>query len=205
MRLLHFYGVLLLLLISAQVLAQTEHFELNRSTKAYLEEQAIKRVEKFQEYCNTIANKSVENTIRLKTIDLALKLFVSEDNTIQITNFDQTSQRPKTIRTYLNRLMVLNYNDIDITSYDFHLSTELKPSALMREKNPGEEWYEGTVSVIQRFTAGRFEYKIIDKVERTFQVYMRKIRFFQGNREITTFEVKIGDIQGRTISTDIIR
>lgn len=205
MKTLRYCSIFSLLLISIQVFSQREHLDLNESTKAYLEEQAIKRVEKFQEYCSIIANKDVDNSKRLRTINWAMKLFVSDKSTIKITNFDGTSQKPKRIETYLKNLMNLNYKYVDITSYDFHLSTELTPSTLMRTKYPGEDWYEGTVSVIQRFTAGRFEYEVVDVVERTFQVYMRKIKFYQGNREVTTFEVKIGDIEGRTISTEIIR
>lgn len=205
MKTLRYCSIFSLLLISIQVFSQREHLDLNESTKAYLEEQAIKRVEKFQEYCSIIANKDVDNSKRLRTINWAMKLFVSDKSTIKITNFDGTSQKPKRIETYLKNLMNLNYKYVDITSYDFHLSTELTPSTLMRTKYPGEDWYEGTVSVIQRFTAGRFEYEVIDVVERTFQVYMRKIKFYQGNREVTTFQVKIGDIEGRTISTEIIR
>lgn len=205
MKTLRYCSIFSLLLISIQVFSQREHLDLNESTKAYLEEQAIKRVEKFQEYCSTIANKDVNRSTKLRIIDSAMKLFVSDKSTIKITNFDGTSQKPKKIKVYLTMLMILNYKYVDITSYDFHLSTELTPSTPMRTKYPGEDWYEGTVSVRQRFTAGRFEYEVVDVVERTFQVYMRKIKFYQGNREVTTFEVKIGDIEGRTISTEIIR
>lgn len=205
MKTLRYCSIFSLLLISIQVFSQREHLDLNESTKAYLEEQAIQRVDKFQEYCSIIANKDVNISTKLSKIDFAMKLFVSDKSTIKITNFDGTSQKPKRIEVYLIKLMNLNYKYVDITSYDFHLSTELTPSTLMRTKYPGEDWYEGTVSVRQRFTAGRFEYEVVDVVERTFQVYMRKIKFYQGNREVTTFEVKIGDIEGRTISTEIIR
>lgn len=205
MKTLRYCSIFSLLLISIQVFSQREHLDLNESTKAYLEEQAIQRVDKFQEYCSIIANKDVNTSTKLSKIDSAMKLFVSDKSTIKITNFDGTSQKPKKIEVYLTTLMNLNYKYVDITSYDFHLSTELTPSILMRTKYPGEDWYEGTVSVRQRFTAGRFEYEVVDVVERTFQVYMRKIKFYQGNREVTTFEVKIGDIEGRTISTEIIR
>ena len=205
MKTLRYCSIFSLLLISIQVFSQIEHLDLNESTKAFLEEQAIKRVEKFQEYCSIIANKDENKSTKLRAIDSAMKLFVSDKSTIKITNFDGTSQKPKRIEVYLIKLMNLNYKYVDITSYDFHLSTELTPSTLMRTKYPGEDWYEGTVSVRQRFTAGRFEYEVVDVVERTFQVYMRKIKFYQGNREVTTFQVKIGDIEGRTISTEIIR
>lgn len=205
MKTLRYCSIFSLLLTSIQVFSQREYLDLNESTKAYLEEQAIQRVDKFQEYCSIIANKDVNISTKLSKIDFAMKLFVSDKSTIKITNFDGTSQKPKRIEVYLIKLMNLNYKYVDITSYDFHLSTELTPSTLMRTKYPGEDWYEGTVSVRQRFTAGRFEYEVVDVVERTFQVYMRKIKFYQGNREVTTFEVKIGDIEGRTISTEIIR
>lgn len=205
MKTLRYCSIFSLLLTSIQVFSQREYLDLNESTKAYLEEQAIQRVDKFQEYCSIIANKDVNISTKLSKIDFAMKLFVSDKSTIKITNFDGTSQKPKRIEVYLIKLMNLNYKYVDITSYDFHLSTELTPSTLMRTKYPGEDWYEGTVSVRQRFTAGRFEYEVVDVVERTFQMYMRKIKFYQGNREVTTFEVKIGDIEGRTISTEIIR
>ena len=205
MKTLRYCSIFSLLLTSIQVFSQREYLDLNESTKAYLEEQAIQRVDKFQEYCSIIANKDVNISTKLSKIDFAMKLFVSDKSTIKITNFDGTSQKPKRIEVYLIKLMNLNYKYVDITSYDFHLSTELTPSTLMRTKYPGEDWYEGTVSVRQRFSAGRFEYEVVDVVERTFQVYMRKIKFYQGNREVTTFEVKIGDIEGRTISTEIIR
>ena len=104
MKTLRYCSIFSLLLISIQVFSQREHLDLNESTKAYLEEQAIKRVEKFQEYCSTIANKDVNRSIKLRIIDSAMKLFVSDKSTIKITNFDGTLQKPKKNRGLFDKV-----------------------------------------------------------------------------------------------------
>ncbi len=200
------YGWLLLLLVCVQGMAQkVEHVVLDKRTKTFLEEQAISRVKQFQDYCAVIANKNETKAKRQLVITQALDLFMDDKRTIQITNFDGTIQPPKRISNYLSRLMMLNYNYVNITSFDFFLATEVMPSAVMRENNPGEEWYEGIVSVRQRFEGGRFEYTNVDEVERLFTVYMLKTQFYQGDQLVTSWVVKIGDIQGRSITQDVIR
>ena len=201
MDILRNISLLLLLLVSIQVNAQrTQRIEFDAKQKAFLEEQALARVRTFQENCAKVGSKSNSKSEKELTIKETLRLFVDNLRTIQVTNSDGSVQRPKKIEIYLTRLMLLGYKEIEITSSDFHISTDLKPSASMNAKYPGEDWYEGVCSVIQHFRAKRFEYEYIDTVKREFTVYLRKVEIYEGAEKNISWQVFIGDIQAHTIS-----
>ncbi len=199
-----FTGILLILLLACQTgWAQGKvrnDIKLDAETKAFLEDQAIARVQKFQEGCAYVASKKNTPSEKLKKIDATLELFADSARTIQITNFDGSVQPAKLVSIYLNKLMMLGYKEINITSSDFHISTELRPSAQKNAQHPGEEWYEGVVSVLQRFVGHRYEYTVIDEVERNMTVYVRKVLIVQGRKKFHSWQVFIGDIQARSVS-----
>lgn len=198
---LHRYVWLLLLVVSMQGMAQSKKsVNLSASDKAYLEEVALARVGVFQENCAKVADKSKPKSLKLTTIEETIKLFVDGKRTIQITDSDGSVQPPKRISIYMNRLMILGYKRIDITSSDFHISTHLKPSASMNAKHPGEDWYEGVVSVLQRFT-GHGDFSYTDVVKRNFTVYFQRTEVTEGLDQGVQWALFIGDIQAQTVSS----
>lgn len=201
MKALHLITLILLVggsmpTASAQMIGFKNAIELGLSKEALtlLERIAINQVESFQNHCNYICNSSLSRSAREHEIKTTLELFVDEKRTIQVSSLNK-STRTRNIKSYLEGLIALPYKSISIESADFHLSKKFKRSATMNKLHPGEEWLEGTVSLIQHFEGHSKEFSYIDDVKREITVYIRQYEYYRGGEKMVTWVSRIGNIQ----------
>lgn len=187
----------LLMLLPAQVAVAQQRVKLTTREQTILEEQAKAKVKSFQNYCRDIGNKKHTLSQKEAFVKTALNLFTDEDRMIAISNLDGKITRKK-VYTYLRNLSKLGYQEIQITSYQCEISKNMKPSVTMNKKHPGEDWYEGTVSIIQRFEGRTGDFTYSDVVKRTMTVYAQRTLV------IATGEIRwalfLGDIDVKVLS-----
>lgn len=195
--------LLIMSLVCLQGMAQNKKIVFNQSQKEFLQEQARARVVKFQENCATIGHKSGTKSSKMLLIKQTMSLFVDDKRTIIVTHLNGKRDGAKLVSLYLNRLHLLGYKKVEITSSNFHISTEIRPSATMNDLHPGEDWYECICSVIQRFRGETWEYVYSDTVQRDFTVYLKRNMIVEGTEEHESWQVFIGDIEAQTISAGV--
>ena len=99
-------------------------YTLSKKQNEDLKKAAIAKVKRFQENCKLIGSKEIPYSDKTCTggyIDVAMQDFL-EGAQIEITNFDGTVQKLRTVRRYLQNLAVLGnhrINMVSIASFDF--------------------------------------------------------------------------------------
>lgn len=198
MKTLYYLIWLIPFLLCTQIEAQQQgkvHF--TPELKTLLEERALSRMKDFQKLCQIISSQSHLSESAQKD---ALDLFVDKERTIRVTDGRGRTKKPVRIETYLRNLSRLPYSKIKITSADFRIATNIHPSIKMNELHPGEDWYEGTCTVIQRFYGESDKFEYIDVVQRKFTVYMKKSSLYFRGKNRDSWQVLLGDIDAQVIS-----
>ena len=93
-------------------------YTLSKKQNEDLKKAAIAKVERFQENCKLIGSKEIPYSDKPCTggyIDMAMQDFL-EGAQIEITNFDGTVQKLRTVRRYLQNLAVLGNHRIYMVS-----------------------------------------------------------------------------------------
>ena len=198
MKTLYYIIGLISFLLCVQVQAQQqEEVHFSADLKVFLEEQALSKVETFQQRCQTIASKShLSQSAKTDALDL----FVDEKRTIRVTDARGRTKKPQAVKTYLENLSKLPYSEIKITSGDFRIATDIRPSIKMNELHPGEDWYEGVCTTIQRFHGKNDKFEYIDVVQRKFQVYMKRSSLYLRGKYTDSWQVLLGDVDAQVIS-----
>ena len=182
--------------------------KLTEADKGLLKTAAVDQVERFQSNCRYIADVSLSSTQKQRAIKTALLDFVNEqrdnagkiiqeDSKIIVTSLNGVKQKPKKVKTYLNRL-AFNLKDvyayIDITYSDCHVASDFT-----RDPNNPDR-YVGIVKVIQYFNAMTKEmiWKN-DITEREVKVYATLTEIYSNNKTKKLWSIKLGDIEGTAI------
>lgn len=160
-------------------------------------EQVWALVERFQKNCQSVADASIPYGDKIEErgiIEMALSDFW-EDATIEITNFDGTSQPSKSIKDYLYKLALLTdtrYSRIQITTVQAGIASEFR-------KDPNRKgWYVGYINVQQTFTADTKEgFRLSDVIVRKFKVYARKWELQSADK--VYWDIKLGSITAKSI------
>ena len=133
--------------------------KLTEADKGLLKTAAIDKVERFQSNCRYIADVSLSSTQKQRAIKTALLDFVNEqrdnegkiiqeDSKIIVTSLNGVKQKPKKVKTYLNRL-AFNLKDvyayIDITYSDCHVASDFT-----RDPNNPDRTYTINFSILSK-------------------------------------------------------
>lgn len=173
-------------IVRAQQSEDAVEAKLTDEEIANFRDQAIKSVTDLSRYIKIIADKKQELTTRNKGVDLAIELFASEKNIVQVSSL-KNSTKPLKIRAYFNKIKVLLYNSVDITWYDIYLSKEFR-------QGPDSQYY-GTATIFQKFEGNNVETgKYIDITKKSIQIIIKKVKYNVGLTEKERWVLKLGDI-----------
>jgi len=104
----------------------------------------------------------------MDAIDLAVKLFINDEQSIAISSLNRDGIRSFPIRTYLQRLNLLKYNKVEIQWYDVHYVSNLRKGTDGR--------YYGIVTVYQKFTGYSGDnIKYADVTEKNIEIVLDRI------------------------------
>ncbi|MCD4698815.1 MAG: hypothetical protein K8S16_21495 [Bacteroidales bacterium] len=129
---------------------------------------AEKKANSFSIYIAKIASKSTNLSDKELAIKQALKLFINDTVTVQVS-FCPSGAKPtiysRTLIKYLRRLSMLNYDQITIEWVDVVMVKDLKKGA--------DGNFYGIISIVQRFTAVKGEYKYSDVTQKHMEIVLK--------------------------------
>jgi hypothetical protein len=159
------FGLLILLVVQFSVIKKTNCQNSNNRSEfqrvlnlqneemEIIEKKVLNNISELGDYLARICDRSTSSEDALRIIDLTIKfLFSGEDSQIQVSSKTRETVKTYKIRTYLNNLYNLPYNNIQIQWF------EVKFTKALRQALDGK--YYGTLEISQKFD-GYNENKLI--------------------------------------------
>jgi len=196
-----FYLLVFAIILSNDALSQTdiekevfglgqisgEEIRLNDEQKRDFSDKALRKTKALSNYISTIADKSKEETQKSRAIDLAVKLFMSENSAVEISSLNKQTKRLK-IRAYLNKLKLLPYYKVKISWFDIFFASNFT-------KRPDGK-YEAIATIFQKFEGSNNDgIKYIDITKKNIQIIIEQVEIKTGDKAEKVWEVFLGDIK----------
>lgn len=160
---------------------------LNKQRKAAIDSLALEKVRDLSKYISIIGSKETPFSEANRVIERTLELFV-DDAQMGVSSLYREEIKYYPVRKYLERLMALNYDKINIKWYDIQYISDL-------ELQPDGR-YVGVITIYQRFegtTDDGMVYK--DTTKKDITVYVEKKQTQISGRLIDFWDVLLGDIR----------
>ncbi len=176
--------ILLAVFISQNVVAQDN---ISPERKMAIDSLALEKVRDLSKYISIIGNKKTPWSEANRVIDRTLELF-TEDAQMGVSALNQNEVKYYDIRTYLERLMALNYDNVNIEWFNIEYISDL-------ERQPDGR-YVGIITIYQRFE-GRSgdKLKYVDTTKKDITVYVERKQTQIGGRIIGFWDVLLGDVR----------
>ena len=161
--------------------------DISPERKMAIDSLALEKVRDLSKYISIIGDKKTQWSEANRVIERTLELFadgaqmgVSSTNKPEVKYYD--------IRTYLERLMALNYDEVKIEWFNIEYISDL-------ERQPDGR-YVGVITIYQRFegrTGDKLKY--VDTTKKDITVYVERKQTQIGGRIIGFWDVLLGDIR----------
>lgn len=189
-----FFASIAMIMVFSSLQAQegmrdaSQSIEVTEGMKRDFENKVQEKVANLSNYISVIGSKARSASEKDECIEATMELFRDERCKMQVSSVNNSSIKSYPMRTYLNRLRLLNYQSVDIQWFDVCLI-----SNLVKTQTPN--LYEGVVSLMQRFNAvrgdgGRYE----DVTKKNIKVYVKLDQTMIAGQMRKTWSVKLGDI-----------
>ena len=186
MRKVLFAIVLVFLTLTGQSVFAQE--ELSPERKQAIDSLALEKVRDLSKYIKVIGSKETPWSEANRVIDRAEELF-APDAEIGVSSLAKTKVDYYKVRQYLERLMRLNYDRVEIDWYDIQYVSDL-------QRQP-DGTYVGVITIFQTFKGydaeGRLAYK--DTTKKDITVYVKRKQTQIGGRLIGFWDVMLGDMR----------
>lgn len=170
--------------INAKVSAQ----ELSPERKQAVDSLALEKVRDLSKYIKIIGSKDTPWSEANRVIDRAEELF-APDAEIGVSSLASNEVVYYKVRQYLERLMRLNYDRVEIDWYNIEYVSDL-------QRQP-DGTYVGVVTIFQTFKAydkeGRLLYQ--DTTKKDITIYVKRKETQIGGRLIGFWDVMLGDMR----------
>ncbi len=161
---------------------------LSESQKADFLDKALRKTKALSTYISTIGAKSQKESQRNDAIDLAVKLFMNEDNVVEVSSLNSTENKRFKIRDYLLKIKMLPYKKVNIEWVDIFFASNFT------QRPDGR--YEATVSISQRFSGTKNEGGIYtDLTKKSILIVIDQAEIATGPNVEKFWEVFLGDIK----------
>ncbi|MBE0639113.1 MAG: hypothetical protein IH598_11385 [Bacteroidales bacterium] len=176
--------VLFLFLIGTPMIAQDN---ISPERKMAIDSLALEKVRDLGKYISIIGNKQTPWSEANRVIDRTLELF-ADGAMMGVSTLNSTEVKYWGVRTYLERLMALNYDRVNIEWFNIEYISDL-------EKQPDGR-YVGVITIYQRFE-GRVGDNLVyvDTTKKDITVYVERKQTQIGGRLIGFWDVLLGDIR----------
>ena len=186
MRKVLFAIVLVFLTLTGQSVFAQE--ELSPERKQAIDSLALEKVRDLSKYIKVIGSKDTPWSEANRVIDRAEELFAPYAE-IGVSSLAKTKVDYYKVRQYLERLMRLNYDRVEIDWYDIQYVSDL-------QRQP-DGTYVGVITIFQTFKGydaeGRLAYK--DTTKKDITVYVKRKQTQIGGRLIGFWDVMLGDMR----------
>ncbi len=174
----------LILLTGTAVWAQDE---ITPERKQAIDSLAMEKVKDLSKYISIIGSKETNFSEANRVIDRTLELF-APNSQIGVSSLYKKDIKYYTVRKYLNRLMALNYDQVNIKWYNIQYISDLEPQP--------DGTYVGVITIYQRFEGRNGDdLAYVDTTKKDITVYVKRKETQIGGRTIGFWDVMLGDIR----------
>lgn len=161
--------------------------EITPERKQAIDSLAMEKVKDLSKYISIIGSKETSFSEANRVIDRTLELF-ADNSQIGVSSLYRKEVKYYPVRKYLNRLMALNYDKVNIKWYNIQYISDL-------EKQP-DGTYVGVITIYQRFEGMQGDdLKYVDTTKKDITVYVKRKETQIGGRTIGFWDVLLGDIR----------
>ena len=174
---------------NTQVVAQ----ELSPERKQAVDSLALEKVRDLSKYIKIVGSKETPWSEANRVIDRAEELF-APDAEIGVSSLSSNEVQYYKVRKYLERLMRLNYDRVEIDWYKIEYVSDL-------QRQP-DGTYVGVIPVFQTFKGFDKEGRLIyqDTTKKDITVYVKRKETQIGGRLIGFWDVLLGDMRVKETS-----
>ena len=174
---------------NTQVVAQ----ELSPERKQAVDSLALEKVRDLSKYIKIVGSKETPWSEANRVIDRAEELF-APDAEIGVSSLSSNEVQYYKVRKYLERLMRLNYDRVEIDWYKIEYVSDL-------QRQP-DGTYVGVITVFQTFKGFDKEGRLIyqDTTKKDSTVYVKRKETQIGGRLIGFWDVLLGDMRVKETS-----
>ncbi len=176
--------IALAVFISQAAVAQDD---ISPKRKMAIDSLALEKVRDLSKYISIIGDKETPWSEANRVIERTLELF-TDDAQMGVSSMNKKEVKYYGIRTYLERLMALNYDKVNIEWFNIEYISDL-------ERQPDGR-YVGVITIYQRFE-GRSgdKLKYVDTTKKDITVYVERKQTQIGGRIIGFWDVLLGDVR----------
>ena len=182
---------LLLMAIMPDTQAQSNDDYISPERKKAIDSLALEKVRDLSKYISIVGDKATPFSEADRVIQRTLELFATGSE-MGVSSINSSDIQYYGVRTYLERLMQLNYDRVEIDWYNIQYISDL-------ERQPDGK-YVGVITIYQRFSGYKegFEgnkllYK--DTTKKDITVYVERKETQIGGRTIGFWDVVLGDVR----------
>ena len=174
---------------NTQLVAQ----ELSPERKQAVDSLALEKVRDLSKYIKIVGSKETPWSEANRVIDRAEELF-APDAEIGVSSLASNEVQYYKVRKYLERLMRLNYDRVEIDWYKIEYVSDL-------QRQP-DGTYVGVITVFQTFKGFDKEGRLIyqDTTKKDITVYVKRKETQIGGRLIGFWDVLLGDMRVKETS-----
>lgn len=176
-------------ILAALLIGQAAYSQDNISPerKMAIDSLALEKVRDLSKYISIIGDKQTPWSEANRVIERTLELF-TDDAQMGVSSLNKKEVKYYDIRTYLERLMALNYDKVTIEWFNIEYISDL-------ERQPDGR-YVGVITIYQRFE-GRSgdKLKYVDTTKKDITVYVERKQTQIGGRIIGFWDVLLGDVR----------
>ena len=187
--------VFLTLLFGIFLIGNTQVFaqELSPERKQAVDSLALEKVRDLSKYIKIVGSKETPWSEANRVIDRAEELF-APDAEIGVSSLSSNEVMYYKVRKYLERLMRLNYDRVEIDWYKIEYVSDL-------QRQP-DGTYVGVITVFQTFKGFDKEGRLIyqDTTKKDITVYVKRKETQIGGRLIGFWDVLLGDMRVKETS-----
>jgi hypothetical protein len=176
--------VAMMVALSANTFAQDN---VSPERKHAIDSLALEKVRDLSKYISIIGDKKTPWSEANRVIDRTLELFI-EGAQMGVSSLASKEVEYYGIRTYLERLMALNYDKVKIEWFNIEYISDL-------ERQPDGR-YVGVITIYQRFEGSSGDkMKYVDTTKKDITVYVERKQTQIGGRLIGFWDVLLGDVR----------
>jgi hypothetical protein len=180
----HIIMILLAVFIGQSAIAQEN---ISPERKMAIDSLALEKVRDLSKYISIIGNKETPWSEANRVIDRTLELFTDEAQ-MGVSSLNTKEVKYYNIRTYLERLMALNYDRVSIEWFNIEYISDL-------ERQPDGR-YVGVITIYQRFEGRSGDQLVyVDTTKKDITVYVERKQTQIGGRIIGFWDVLLGDVR----------
>jgi hypothetical protein len=179
-------GILAAFIVLSATVAFAQN-EISPARKQAIDSLALEKVRDLSKYISIIGNKDTPWSEANRVIERTLELF-ADGALMGVSSINREEVNYYGIREYLERLMALNYDKVNISWYNIQYVSDL-------ERQPDGR-YVGVITIFQRFEGTTKEgLRYVDVTKKDVTVYVERKTTQISGRIIGFWDVLLGDIR----------